>query len=84
MELSEAAPVVEVKLYVRCEEAEAGTYTTRLQQDVLGLLLKLQQHGLDPVGIADRARMRSLTIAQWQEMDWQALYPRASFRVAVR
>ena len=51
---------------------------------MLGLLLKLQQHGLDPVGIADRARMKALTIAQWQEMDWQALYPRARFCVELR
>ena len=84
VELGEEAPVVNVRLYVRCEEAQAGKYTERLQQDVLGLLLKLQQHGLDPVGIADRARMKALTIAQWQEMDWQALYPRARFCVEVR
>ena len=84
VELGEEAPVVNVRLYVRCEEAQAGKYTERLQQDVLGLLLKLQQHGLDPVGIADRARMKALTIAQWQEMDWQALYPRARFCVELR
>lgn len=84
VELDGETPVVNVRLYVRCEEAQAGKYTERLQQDVLGLLLKLQQHGLDPVGIADRARMKALTIAQWQEMDWQALYPRARFCVEVR
>ena len=84
VEMGGEEPVIRVKLYVRCEEAEAGTYTARLQQDVLGLLLKLQQHGLDPVGIADRARMRALTIADWQAMDWPAQYPRARFCVEVR
>lgn len=84
VKMDEETPVVNIGLYVRCEEAEAGRYTEQLQQDVLALLLKLQQHGMDPVGIADRARMRALTIADWKAMDWQTLYQRACFTVEVK
>lgn len=75
--------LIRVRLPIRYEKADAARYTEQLKQDVTSLLLNLQQHHLDPVGIADRARIHAQTIEAWQQMDWPALYSSACFDVDI-
>lgn len=77
------APCLKVRLPVRCEEDDSALFTEQLVQDVLSLLLKLQQHGMDPAGFGDRARMHALTLEDWAQTDWLRIYPTARIEVSL-
>lgn len=72
--IADMQPHIEIRMSVRTDSAESTRYTEVLYEDMMTLLLKLQQHGADPVGFADRARMHTLTLAQWEETDWHNAY----------
>ena len=69
--------------YHGIEVADAAVIDHRNAQDVAGLLLKLQQQGLDPVYFSKYARAQTRTFAEWKALDWRALYHRANFDIDV-
>ena len=75
-------PRIELKLSVRIHDADSDRLTESFYQDILSLLLKLQQNGLDPLNLTGRARARTLTLAQWEAMEWERLYPAAEWTLS--
>lgn len=74
-------PRIEIRLPVRVHAADSVPYAEALYEDILTLLLKLQQSGVDPIGFADRAKMSVLTEAQWEMLDWETLYAQAIWEI---
>lgn len=74
-------PVISIRMPVQTDSTQNAQFTELLYRDVLALLLKLQQNGLDAIGIADRARMHALTYAEWEEMAWEETYREAVWEI---
>ena len=83
VDLAGETPWIRIRVPVRADTADATPYYERLKQDVAGLLLKLQQQGLDPVYFSKYARAQTRTFAEWKALDWRALYHRANFDIDV-
>ena len=83
VDLAGETPWIRIRVPVRADTADAAPYYERLKQDIAGLLLKLQQQGLDPVYFSKYARAQTRTFAEWKSLDWRALYHRANFDIDV-
>ena len=83
VDLTEEGAQIRIRLFARADTPDAAPYLQRLQQDVAELLLKLQAQGLDPLGFSKYARVHARTFADWEALDWRALYRGASLVVAV-
>ena len=79
-----AAPVIAVDVSLRIYAAQSGQIREALCRDILALLLKLQKHGLDPIGIADRTKTQALTYADWEDMRWSEQYGSAAWELTLQ
>ena len=83
VDLTEEGAQIRIRLFARADTPDEAPYLRRLQQDVAELLLKLQAQGLDPLGFSKYARVHARTFADWEALDWRALYRGASLVIAV-
>lgn len=74
-------PLISIKMPVRTDSSQSEQFTQILYHDALALLLKLQQNGLDAIGLADRARTGALTYTEWEEMAWEENYRKAVWEI---
>lgn len=72
------------ELFVEDQALLAERAATQLKDDVTELLLKLQQHNCDPLDLCGWARRHTLTNKEWNELNWESMYPNACFAVDVR
>ena len=78
------APCIEITLSARIQDAPNDGLTEAFCQDILSLLLKLQQNGLDPLNLTGRAKVHALMLAQWEAMDWKEAYRKAIWSVSAQ
>lgn len=59
------------------------TLRETLRNDLLALLRRCQQMGVEPFGFAERRAQDFASLAQWQRYDWKAHFAQATFDVDI-